>query len=122
MDIDDDKIDTKLNKGKNIVFSSSSAEPKSVPWVEKFRPQSLSDVAAHRDIVETSMFLDLCILLVISDRAMYIIDVFGQKLIGLQVVIGCRICCFMDLLELERLLQFLLLLGSYMGLRCTIWF
>ncbi|XP_055830477.1 replication factor C subunit 3 [Solanum dulcamara] len=53
MDIDDDKIDTKLNKGKNIVFSSSSAEPKSVPWVEKFRPQSLSDVAAHRDIVET---------------------------------------------------------------------
>lgn len=59
MDIDDEKIETKPNKGKNIV----SAEPKSVPWVEKFRPQSLSDVAAHRDIVETSMFLDLCILL-----------------------------------------------------------
>lgn len=49
MDIDDEKIETKPNKGKNIV----SAEPKSVPWVEKFRPQSLSDVAAHRDIVET---------------------------------------------------------------------
>ncbi|XP_015077024.1 replication factor C subunit 3 [Solanum pennellii] len=50
MDIDDDKIDTKPSKGKNIV---SNTEPKSVPWVEKFRPQSLSDVAAHRDIVET---------------------------------------------------------------------
>lgn len=50
MDIDDDKIDTKPNKGKNIV---SNTEPRSVPWVEKFRPQSLSDVAAHRDIVET---------------------------------------------------------------------
>lgn len=50
MDIDDDKIDTKPNKGKSIV---SNTEPRSVPWVEKFRPQSLSDVAAHRDIVET---------------------------------------------------------------------
>lgn len=50
MDIDDDKIDTKPNNGKNIV---SNTEPRSVPWVEKFRPQSLSDVAAHRDIVET---------------------------------------------------------------------
>ncbi|KAK9167487.1 hypothetical protein Scep_002678 [Stephania cephalantha] len=29
------------------------AEPKSVPWVEKYRPQSLADVAAHRDIVDT---------------------------------------------------------------------
>lgn len=59
MDIDDDKIDTKPSKGKNIV---SNTEPKSVPWVEKFRPQSLSDVAAHRDIVETSMFWYLYIL------------------------------------------------------------
>ncbi|KAF3613123.1 Replication factor C subunit 5 [Capsicum annuum] len=53
MDIDDDKIHTKPNKGKNVILSSSNPEPKSVPWVEKFRPQSLSDVAAHRDIVET---------------------------------------------------------------------
>lgn len=57
MDIDDDKIHTKPNKGKNVILSSSNPEPKSVPWVEKFRPQSLSDVAAHRDIVETSTFL-----------------------------------------------------------------
>jgi replication factor C subunit 3/5 len=27
---------------------------KSSPWVEKYRPQSLADVAAHRDIVDTS--------------------------------------------------------------------
>ncbi|XP_059299113.1 replication factor C subunit 3 [Lycium ferocissimum] len=47
------EIDDKPNKGKNIVFSTSNNEPKSVPWVEKFRPQSLDDVAAHRDIVET---------------------------------------------------------------------
>ncbi|KAJ6826998.1 replication factor C subunit 3 [Iris pallida] len=26
---------------------------RSVPWVEKYRPQSLADVAAHRDIVDT---------------------------------------------------------------------
>ncbi|XP_078442462.1 replication factor C subunit 3 [Wolffia australiana] len=26
---------------------------KSAPWVEKYRPQSLADVAAHRDIVDT---------------------------------------------------------------------
>ncbi|KAK4370460.1 hypothetical protein RND71_009935 [Anisodus tanguticus] len=51
MDIDDDKMDTKLN----IVFSTSNTEPKSVPWVEKFRPQSLADVSAHRDIIENKL-------------------------------------------------------------------
>ncbi|XP_060214487.1 replication factor C subunit 3 [Lycium barbarum] len=47
------EMDDKPSKGKNTVFSTSNNEPKSVPWVEKFRPQSLDDVAAHRDIVET---------------------------------------------------------------------
>jgi hypothetical protein len=28
-------------------------------WVEKYRPQSLDDVAAHRDIVDTSNSLSL---------------------------------------------------------------
>lgn len=53
MDIDDDRngvsANSKLNKGKNIVLVDSKA----TPWVEKYRPQSLSDVAAHQDIVET---------------------------------------------------------------------
>ncbi|XBI94441.1 hypothetical protein VPH35_031074 [Triticum aestivum] len=39
-------------KGKATL--SAAAAVKSSPWVEKYRPQSLADVAAHRDIVDTS--------------------------------------------------------------------
>lgn len=55
MDIDEETGDrrnnhlTKLNKGKGIVL----ADTKATPWVEKYRPLSLADVAAHRDIVDT---------------------------------------------------------------------
>jgi hypothetical protein len=38
-------------KGKGPLPASAV---KSSPWVEKYRPQSLADVAAHRDIVDTS--------------------------------------------------------------------
>ncbi|XP_037482379.1 replication factor C subunit 3-like [Triticum dicoccoides] len=38
-------------KGKATL--SAAAAVKSSPWVEKYRPQSLADVAAHRDIVDT---------------------------------------------------------------------
>ncbi|KAG9457106.1 hypothetical protein H6P81_001614 [Aristolochia fimbriata] len=38
-------------KGKAVLVAAG--EPKTVPWVEKYRPQSLADVAAHRDIVDT---------------------------------------------------------------------
>lgn len=41
------------NKGKNVVVSAAPPDAKATPWVEKYRPQSLDDVAAHRDIVET---------------------------------------------------------------------
>lgn len=51
MDIDD-PLPVPPNKGKATV-------PKTTPWVEKFRPQSLADVAAHRDIIDTSMLLIL---------------------------------------------------------------
>lgn len=40
----------KSNKGKNLVVPANG---KATPWVEKYRPQSLSDVAAHRDIIDT---------------------------------------------------------------------
>ncbi|KAL0326155.1 UNVERIFIED_CONTAM: Replication factor C subunit [Sesamum radiatum] len=57
MDIDDDNDNShsrKLNsKGKNVVVSAAPSDSKATPWVEKYRPQSLDDVAAHRDIVET---------------------------------------------------------------------
>jgi hypothetical protein len=33
---------------------SSTPGGRAAPWVEKYRPQSLGDVAAHRDIVDTS--------------------------------------------------------------------
>lgn len=54
MDIDDEGDNNhapKPNKGKNVVVSPP--ESTNIPWVEKYRPQSLDDVAAHRDIVET---------------------------------------------------------------------
>lgn len=43
------------NKGKAVVASGGAppAHSKATPWVEKFRPQSLADVAAHRDIIDT---------------------------------------------------------------------
>ncbi|KZV23206.1 replication factor C subunit 3 [Dorcoceras hygrometricum] len=54
MDIDEEANShtRRANKGKNVVVSSP-AEPGAIPWVEKYRPQSLDEVAAHRDIVET---------------------------------------------------------------------
>ncbi|KAK6132289.1 hypothetical protein DH2020_033989 [Rehmannia glutinosa] len=56
MDIDDDNDNSqslKPDKGKNVVVSAAPPDTKATPWVEKYRPQSLDDVAAHRDIVET---------------------------------------------------------------------
>lgn len=50
MDIDSD------DKGKSVVIAANpppAAAAKAIPWVEKYRPQSLDDVAAHRDIVDT---------------------------------------------------------------------
>ncbi|KAM5564298.1 replication factor C subunit 3 [Rosa sericea] len=55
MDIDGDDNKPSLkpnNKGKNVAVSGPS-HGKATPWVEKYRPQSLADVAAHRDIVDT---------------------------------------------------------------------
>ncbi|TXG53005.1 hypothetical protein EZV62_022174 [Acer yangbiense] len=53
MDIDEDDNQNHTlkpnNKGKNVVVPDTKA----IPWVEKYRPQSLADVAAHRDIVDT---------------------------------------------------------------------
>ncbi|KAM7514827.1 hypothetical protein LguiA_004410 [Lonicera macranthoides] len=57
MDIDDNEDNHSLkpnNKGKNVAVSGSNPpDTKATPWVEKYRPQSLADVAAHRDIVDT---------------------------------------------------------------------
>ena len=57
MDIDEDdnhqkqNHSQKLSKGKSVV---TATDARAIPWVEKYRPQSLADVAAHRDIVDTS--------------------------------------------------------------------
>ncbi|BFG19043.1 hypothetical protein CerSpe_053160 [Prunus speciosa] len=57
MDIDDDNNPSQKpnnnNKGKNVVVAAAPSHGKATPWVEKYRPQSLADVAAHRDIVDT---------------------------------------------------------------------
>ncbi|MQL80756.1 hypothetical protein Taro_013205 [Colocasia esculenta] len=40
------------SKGK-AAAATVPPDSKSAPWVEKYRPQSLADVAAHRDIIDT---------------------------------------------------------------------
>eukprot|EP01018_Ginkgo_biloba_P027368 Gb_18117 [translate_table: standard] len=51
MEIDGQFAPPKFNKGKGKL--TSDAIEKTGPWVEKYRPQSLADVAAHKDIIET---------------------------------------------------------------------
>ncbi|KAL4569967.1 hypothetical protein LXL04_025616 [Taraxacum kok-saghyz] len=57
MDIDDSNPSQGPNGNKGKAVASSGGAPpahtKATPWVEKFRPQSLADVAAHRDIIDT---------------------------------------------------------------------
>lgn len=56
MDIDNDEhtFAARPDKGKSVIVAGNTpAVSKAIPWVEKYRPQSLDDVAAHRDIVDT---------------------------------------------------------------------
>lgn len=41
-------------KGKGKIDLNSGRQAKGGPWVEKYRPTSLADVAAHKDIIDTS--------------------------------------------------------------------
>lgn len=58
-DIDGDRgHPPKSDRGKGAAaVSGAPPDGKATPWVEKYRPQSLADVAAHRDIVDTSASL-----------------------------------------------------------------
>ena len=63
MDIDggDRTFSSRTDKGKGVLVAGNlSGDGKATPWVEKYRPQSLDDVAAHRDIVDTSKVLLFC--------------------------------------------------------------
>lgn len=51
MDVDEQFPPQKSNKGKGKI--GHDVVQKTGPWVEKYRPQSLADVAAHKDIIET---------------------------------------------------------------------
>ncbi|KAK4773271.1 hypothetical protein SAY87_028290 [Trapa incisa] len=57
MDIDGEDYSTgfpaKPDKGISAAAAGAFPDRKATPWVEKYRPQSLADVAAHRDIVDT---------------------------------------------------------------------
>ena len=40
--------------GAGLMKRAEKGAPETQPWVEKFRPKTLNDVAAHKDIIETS--------------------------------------------------------------------
>ncbi|XP_065848181.1 replication factor C subunit 3 [Euphorbia lathyris] len=56
MDIDEDEsknIASKPGNSNTVAVVGAPPAARATPWVEKYRPQSLADVAAHRDIVDT---------------------------------------------------------------------
>ncbi|KAF7816837.1 replication factor C subunit 3 [Senna tora] len=53
IDDDDNNDSARPEKGKSVVVAGYPSDGKDTPWVEKYRPKSLDDVAAHRDIVDT---------------------------------------------------------------------
>ncbi|KAK6528792.1 hypothetical protein TWF694_004028 [Orbilia ellipsospora] len=65
MDIDDGPVDTGITfstveaKGKRSAANLPVEVGDSLPWVEKYRPQSLDDVSGHEDILTTiNKFID----------------------------------------------------------------
>ncbi|KAH9325364.1 hypothetical protein KI387_005542, partial [Taxus chinensis] len=52
MDVDEQIPLPNFNRGKEKIVNDAP-DKKNAPWVEKYRPQSLADVAAHKDIIET---------------------------------------------------------------------
>lgn len=66
------------------------------PWVEKYRPTNLSDVAAHKDIVDTSSAFNNSTFL--SSRLVFIflpcLDVTNWRLINISIVVFF-ICLYM---------------------------
>ena len=57
-------MDAPVNSNGKLMF----ARDKDAPWVEKYRPRSLDDVAAHKEIVDTSAYraLHFCLGLGVS--------------------------------------------------------
>ncbi|CAH8305236.1 unnamed protein product [Eruca vesicaria subsp. sativa] len=54
IDVDENHPRKPSNKVKDVAAGfGAPPQSKATPWVEKYRPQSLDDVAAHRDIVDT---------------------------------------------------------------------
>ncbi|TKY74263.1 Replication factor C subunit 3 [Spatholobus suberectus] len=54
IDSDDQTYIARPDKGKSVIVAGNPpGAGRAIPWVEKYRPQSLDDVAAHRDIVDT---------------------------------------------------------------------
>ncbi|EOA35291.1 hypothetical protein CARUB_v10020461mg [Capsella rubella] len=53
IDVDENQPRKPINMGKDIAGLGGPPPIKATPWVEKYRPQSLDDVAAHRDIIDT---------------------------------------------------------------------
>uniref|UniRef100_A0A1J3I3Q0 Replication factor C subunit 5 n=1 Tax=Noccaea caerulescens TaxID=107243 RepID=A0A1J3I3Q0_NOCCA len=53
IDVEENQPRKPSNKGKAVAGLSGPPQSKATPWVEKYRPQSLDDVAAHRDIIDT---------------------------------------------------------------------
>ena len=54
MDVNEKFPSKKYNKGKGKL--GSGAIQKTSPWVKQYHPQSLADITAHKDIIETRNF------------------------------------------------------------------
>ena len=52
MDVDEQFPSKKYIKGKGKL--RSSAIQKMSPWLKQYHPQSLADITAHKDIIETN--------------------------------------------------------------------
>lgn len=53
MDVDGDTVITGFSKADKGKAAMADPPIKQGPWVEKYRPKKLADVAAHKDIIET---------------------------------------------------------------------
>lgn len=96
-----------------------------IPWSEKYRPQTLDDIAAHNDIISTSKFCYVYSVYSCNElEAFYclmgpniLFSIFYSQLKNYSTKTSFPICSFMDPQGPERLLPYWHWLVKSMGAR-----